>query len=189
MRTGAKTTFSTIFLLLVLTLMLLPFLTTFNEFLTALVYKIGWYRVIESFLLPFETRMIVVVMQFLGQKAIAGAATVSVLRDGAWQKIAISWNCIGWQSILVFGVTLLTGLQGPYTKLSKLECLTIGILGTFLINILRISLIAILIVYINAIPATVAHDYFSAFILILWLFFFWWFSYAFVLETKAADKH
>lgn len=181
---GAKSTFSIIFLILVITLMVLPFLTTFNEFLTALVYKIGWYRVIQDFLLPFETRMIVVVMQFFGQQAVASPSGISVLRDGAWQKILISWNCIGWQSVLVLGVTLLTGLQGPYTKASKLECLSIGILGTFLINILRISLVAILIVYINAIPATVAHDYFSAFILIIWLFFFWWFSYSFVLEEK-----
>ncbi|MFZ5366125.1 MAG: hypothetical protein ACOZBZ_02430 [Patescibacteria group bacterium] len=181
---GPKATFSTIFLILVITLMILPFLTTFNEFLTALIYKIGWYRVIQDFLLPFETRMIVVVVEILGQKAVAGISTVSVLRDDVWQKIAISWNCIGWQSALVLFVTLLTGLQGPYTKVSKLECLAIGILGTFLINILRISLVAILIVYINAIPATVAHDYFSAFILILWLFFYWWFSYSFVLEEK-----
>lgn len=184
MNRGAKSTFITIFLLLAIILMISPFLTTFNELLTAIFLKIGWYRAIQDFIVPFETRMIVVIIRFLGQQAEASPSAISLLRDGRWQRIIISWNCIGWQSILVLGVTLLTGLQGAYTRASKIECLLIGIFGTFLVNILRISLVALLIVYIRGIPATVIHDYSSVFILILWLLFFWWFSYSFVLEEK-----
>ncbi|MBU3957296.1 exosortase/archaeosortase family protein [Patescibacteria group bacterium] len=157
---------------------------TFNEALTHLVERFRLYMWVQERIVPLEVKMVGVLVLPLGINYLAhqNGMTVNGIYAG------MTWNCIGWQSILVLGVTLLTGLQGPYTKFSKLECLAIGILGTFLINILRISLVAILIVYINAIPATVAHDYFSAFILILWLFFFWWFSYAFVLETKAADR-
>lgn len=188
MKSGSKSTFSTIFLLLVLALMLLPFLTTFNEFLTALFLKIGFYRAIERWILPFETRMIVAIVQLLGYEATASSSAVSILRNDSWQRIEISWNCIGWQSALVLGITLLTGLQGAYTRLSKVECLLTGILGTFLVNILRISLVAILIVYVRGIPATVIHDYSSVLILILWLLGFWWFSYAYILEEKPQDS-
>ncbi len=189
MNNKSKSTFSLIFLFLVVVLMILPFLTTFNELLTVIFFKTGLYRLIEGLILPFETRMVVVILQVLGQKAVASASMVSIWREGSWQKILISWNCIGWQSSLILVATLLTGLQGNYTRVSKIECLTMGILGTFLVNILRISLIALMVVYVNVIPATVAHDYLSTFILILWLFFFWWFSYSFVLEEKSPSKN
>lgn len=32
--------------------------------------------------------------------------------------------------------------------------------------------------------ALLIHDYFAAITTIAWLFFFWWFAYSFVLETK-----
>jgi len=132
--------------------------------------------------------LIVTVVQLLGYQATASSSAISILKNGSWQKIEISWNCIGWQSALVLGVTLLTGLQGAYTRVSKLECFLTGILGTFLVNILRISLVAILIVYVRGIPATVIHDYSSVLILILWLLGFWWFSYAYILETKGQER-
>ncbi len=184
MKTNFKSTFSIIFLLLVLLLMLMPVLTTFNELLTAFVLKIGWYQVIENWLLPFETRMMVAVLQILGQEAVAAPTTVGILHNSSWQKIAVSWNCIGWQSILVLGATLFTGIQGPFTLSSKINCIAIGLLGTFLINILRISIVALLIVSIRSVPAAIIHDYSSVVILILWLFFFWWFAYGFVLEER-----
>ena len=187
MNRGTKSTFLTIFLLLAVILITAPFLTTLNELLTAILLKIGWYRAIQDFIVPFETRMIVVVVRFLGQQAEASSSSISLLRDGRWQRIIISWNCIGWQSILILGVTFLTGLQGAHTRASKIECLLIGILGTFLVNILRISLVALMIVYIGGIPATVIHDYSSVFILILWLFAFWWFAYKYVLEPKSSS--
>jgi len=49
--------------------------------------------------------------------------------------IRITWNCLGWQSFLLFFVSLLVGLKGPYTKISKLEAVIVGLLGTFLMNI------------------------------------------------------
>lgn len=188
MKSRAKSTFASIFLILAITLMLLPFLTTFSEALTRLFIQIRWYRVIQDYLVPFETRLIVVVAEALGQEAIASASTVSILKGGAWQKIVISWNCLGWQSILVLAVTLFTGLQGSYTRSSKFQCLAIGILGTFLVNILRISLVAIFIVFVPAIPATISHNYLSTFILVFWLLFFWWFSYRYVLEERNIPK-
>lgn len=185
MKQGAKSTFSLIFLFLAIILMLLPFLTTFSELLTAIFLKIGWFRVIQEYLVPFEIRMIVVVMQFLGQTVEASKTTLSVLRpEGNWQKIYVSWNCIGWQSLLVLAVTLYSGLHGPFTKSSKLECLIFGVVGTFLVNIIRVSLIAIMFVYFNSVPAMVIHDYSSVIVLILWMFFFWWFSYSYVLEEE-----
>jgi hypothetical protein len=43
------------------------------------------------------------------------------------------------------------------------------------------------IYYINTIFASLIHDYFAALTTIGWLMFFWYFSYAYVLEEKNTD--
>lgn len=100
--------------------------------------------------------------------------------------MVISWNCLGWQSLVIFAISLLTGLSGNFTRLSKLESILIGILGTFLLNLARIVVLVLGIVYANQFFAFVLHDYLMILAAILWLFLFWWFSYAFVLEKKEA---
>jgi hypothetical protein len=49
-------------------------------------------------------------------------------------------------------------------------------------------LIAAGIYYVNEFFALVIHDYLVAFLTLIWLIFFWWFSYAFILETKTEDR-
>jgi len=179
-----KKTFLLIFLLFAIILLLLPVFTTGSEFFAAVLYKFGWYRWLADLIVPFETRAIAGLIQLLGYQVQAAPKTVSIFRNGVWETVGISWNCIGWQSLILFGITLLVGLQGNFSKFSKFECVVIGVLGTILVNFLRLAAITFLIFNFNAIPATVLHDYLSAFVLISWLFFFWWFAYSFVLETK-----
>ena len=45
-------------------------------------------------------------------------------------------------------------------------------------------MIAIGIYYVNSLAAQIIHDYLAAFLTLLWLIFFWWFSYSFILEEK-----
>lgn len=184
MKANSKRTFLIIFLLLALTLMLLPFLATASELFAAILNKFGWYRFLVGIVVPLETRAIAGLLQVVGYQVQAAPKAVSIFRNGAWETVGISWNCIGWQSLILFGITLLVGLQGNFSQSSKFECLVIGILGTILVNLLRLAAITFLIFNFNAIPATILHDYLSAFILILWLFFFWYFSYSFVLEER-----
>jgi len=39
-------------------------------------------------------------------------------------------------------------------------------------------------VHLPAVFRVVYHDYLAAITTVIWLFFFWWFSYSFVLEEK-----
>ncbi|OGD92418.1 hypothetical protein A3C33_04580 [Candidatus Curtissbacteria bacterium RIFCSPHIGHO2_02_FULL_42_58] len=94
-------------------------------------------------------------------------------------------NCIGWQSLVLFGLTVFTGFGGKFTKISLLQAFMIGVLGTFLMNVLRITVVALIAFFAGRLPAVIFHDYFSVVVTIGWLFFFWWFSYAFVLEERS----
>ena len=111
--------------------------------------------------------------------------TVAVIKDGVNQYTYIAWNCIGWQSLLFFLLTAWVGFQGEkFTFSSKIKAWLIGFLGTFLVNIIRITLVILLAYYFGQNIAIIFHDYGSTFAVIGWLFFFWWFAYRFVLEEK-----
>lgn len=169
-------------------LALLPFVTTFNTILTEIINSVGFYRVIQERLVPWESSLIVVIVRFLGINAFLlpkeeiGAFVIE--KGSEYIPADLQWNCLGWQSLVLLILSFIAGLQGNFTNLSRIECLLIGLSGTFLLNILRMVFITVGIYYINTAFALLIHDYFAALTTIAWLFFFWWFSYSFVLEEK-----
>ena len=98
--------------------------------------------------------------------------------------MGITWNCLGWQSLVLLLVSLFVGLRGQYTKLSLLEVAGIGILGIFWLNIFRMVFTILLAVHAAPLFRIVFHDYLAAISTVIFLFGFWWFAYSYVLETK-----
>src|SRR3989338_69424 len=176
-----RTTFKNIFLVLTVILVILPFLTTFSEQLTGLIQKTPIYLLIQDYIVPVETRIVGLILALLQIPVGVGTDSLSV----AGQPLKVTWNCLGWQSLLFLLVSFFTGLQGQFRLSSKIEVAAIGILGTFWVNILRIVFISILGGYFPSIFAIVFHDYFATLVTALWLFGFWWFSYTFVLEERS----
>jgi exosortase/archaeosortase family protein len=178
-----KATFKLLLVILALALLFLPLVTTFNEFLTRVVMNFKLYRLIQNFIVPFEAKMVTVVLRAVRIPAFPTPASVNIGQPTTiGNSIAISWNCIGWQSFILLVITLITGLQGPYHPWTKIQTILIGFLGTFLLNIFRISFVVILAYRLSQTAALIFHDYFSTVLIVLWLFFFWWFAYTFVLE-------
>jgi len=180
-----KNPFSTIFIWAALLLMLLPFITTFNAFLTSLFLKFHYYRVLEEFIVPYQAKALASILALL-----PGPITVNAVPKGVWLNgafIEMQWNCLGWQSLVLLVATYLTGFQQKFSWTSRIEAIVIGLLGTYLVNIFRISVVGFLAVFLGRLWAMLFHDYFSLVLVILWFFVFWWFSYSFVLEEKPAD--
>ena len=182
----SKDTFVTLFLILTLILIFMPFLATFNDLLTRAVINLKGYSIIRDYIVPTEVRMVAVVLAGLGFDVAVTSEYVVLGQTQEQPFIAqIVWNCIGWQSLLFFIITAAIGLQGDkYTNLSKFKAAIIGALGTFLVNILRIAIVVLVAYYFGQFPAIIVHDYGSILAVIFWLFFFWWFAYTFVLESK-----
>lgn len=184
----AKTTYTTLFAILAIILILLPFMTTFNNFLTRLFETLGIYRFIEEVITPYIIRLVVVILRFFKIEAKLGQTMFSIENQGEKLDFNLSWNCLGWQSLILLTVSLFVGLQGNYTRNSKIECTFIGILGTFLLNLSRIVAMVFAMIYINPLFAFVLHEYLATLITIIWLFIFWWFSYGFVLVRKGSRQ-
>ncbi len=176
-----KRVFSTIFLLLVILLMTLPFLVTFDELLTRIVERIGAYMFIQKLIVPYEIRLVSVIIALFGIHF--QAYENGMLIHGVF--LEMTWNCIGWQSIFMLGISLVVGLRsGSYTKFSVLKTILLGILGTFWVNLIRLSFIVLLFSYARPLYAIVYHNYLAALVIVLWLFVYWWFAYSFVLDVK-----
>lgn len=184
METKEKLTFKNIFLVLAILLVILPFLTTFSEQLTGIIQKTPLYLFIQNHIVPVEVRIVALILSLL--QIPVGIDTNSLTVAG--QPLQVTWNCLGWQSVLFLLVSFFTGLQGAFKLSSKVEAAAIGLLGTFWINILRITFISILGGYFPSVFAVVFHDYFATLITAAWLFFFWYFAYTFVLAPRTETR-
>ena len=165
--------------------LVLPFVVTFNDFLTKIVEGTGLYRLIQGMIVPTLVRMVGAVLRYcFGVQVGISSSSVYLQGAGFPVEIYISWNCVGWQSLVLFLFTLVTGLQGPYTLRSKVKCLLLGAEGTFLVNLLRVVLSCLLAFHFGYLPAVIFHDYLGTLLLIVWLGIFWYFSFEMVLEQK-----
>src|SRR3990170_1057404 len=183
-----KQTFKTVLACFVIVMSLLPMFAALNSFFTEGLNRAGWYRPIQKFIVPWQARMVAVAISPFGIESRVTPSSIDssfyMIKEGAAIPVYLSWNCLGWQSALLLLVSLLAGLRGKYANLSRIKCILFGLTGTLLINIFRMSIIAIGIYYVNSIAAQVVHDYFAAFLTLAWLIFFWWFSYSYILEKS-----
>lgn len=181
---GFRGIWRNLFLLLVFILMSLPLFTTFNEILTKIAEKSGTYTFLTKNVVPFETRAVSLMLKPFGIDAKPTISHLFIRRsDGTQTGIFLSWNCLGWQSAVLLVLTLITGLTGSYSLERKIETVLLGLSGTFLINLVRISVVVLVAYYFGQLPATVVHDYGGTLFTIAWFFFYWWFAYNFILES------
>lgn len=176
-----KSPFKTIFIILSMVLMLLPFIGTVNEFMTRILVHWQAYKLLEDWVVPYEAKLVAAIFRFLPVDV--AAAKGGVFLNGGF--LSIEWNCLGWQSAVLLLATLATGMQGKFKAGSRFETVVIGIMGTYLINFARIIIVGIFAITFGQLPATIFHDYFSLVFLVVWFFVFWWFSYSYVLEPEA----
>lgn len=178
-----KRIFTIIILVFVITLSVLPFLVSVNEGMTKVVERNFLYEGVQKFIVPLEAKMIGAILIFFGYEFIFYPAASSIVVDGV--TMGITWNCIGWQSFLLLGVTFLVGFGRRYTVKSTLEALAIGIFGTFWVNILRMLATIVLAVHFPPVFRIVFHNYLAAGVSFIWLVFLWWFTYKFILIEKS----
>lgn len=164
--------------------LILPFVTTFNELLTKIVENIGLYMFIQNMIVPTLAKMAGVVLQFFGVQTVVSGGTMYLQVGGRALSVYISWNCIGWQSLILFVLTLVTGLQGPYTTKSKIQCLLLGIEGTFLMNLGRIVLVCLIAFHWGYLPAVIFHDYGGTIMILLYLVGFWYMAFTHILTRR-----
>jgi exosortase/archaeosortase family protein len=169
-------------------LMLLPLVTTFNDLLTTWAMQFGANTPLQG-IVPVESRMVVGLLGLAGLHA-AASGSYMVVRDsaGAMHTLYISWNCIGWQSLILFGVSLVTGLRGDHPLHARAQVVLIGVAGTMLLNLLRVAAVAAIAAAIGVTPAILFHDYGGTLLVIAFLFGFWIFAQRWILDVGPSPQ-
>jgi exosortase/archaeosortase family protein len=168
-------------------LMVLPLVTTFDDLLTAWAMSLGADNPLQQ-IVPAEARMVVSLLGLVGVHAAASGSHI-VVWDGAgsMHTLFVSWNCIGWQSLVLFGVSLLTGLRGAQSLEARVQVVVIGVAGTMLLNLLRVSLVALIAATIGVTPAILFHDYGGTILFVAYLFAFWTLAQRWLMPELAAE--
>ncbi len=169
-------TFQMILMLAAGLLLVLPFITTFNEFLTKAVIELRLDRILTEWVVPTEVRFIALTLQPFGIRTEVSDVALYLYRPGSAFPIPvyISWNCVGWQSFILFVITLVTGLQGRIPRRRKIQVIALGLLGTFWMNLLRMSSVALVAYFFGRLPAVIFHDYGGTLMILVWLVIFWY---------------
>ncbi len=134
-------------------LMVLPLVTTFDDLLTSLAMGLGANNPLQA-IVPVESRMVVSMLGLLGVHAAASGSHMVVWDgSGSMHTLFISWNCIGWQSLILFGVSLISGLRGGHGLEMRVQVILIGVAGTMLLNLVRVALVALIAATVGVGPA------------------------------------
>jgi exosortase/archaeosortase family protein len=168
-------------------LMLLPLVTTFDDFLTSWALQLGVNNPLQA-IVPVEARMIVSLLGLVGVRGAAAGSDIVVWdAAGSMHTLFISWNCIGWQSLLLLGMSFFSGLRGRQALGSRAQAIVIGICGTMLLNLARVAMVAALEATWGHLPALIFHDYGGTVLMIGWLFVFWIAVQRWILIAPASE--
>jgi exosortase/archaeosortase family protein len=168
-------------------LMLLPFVTTFDDLLTTWALQLGANNPLQG-IVPVEARMVVGLLGAVGIRAATSGSHI-VIWDaaGSMHTLFISWNCIGWQSLILLGISFLSGLRGQQSLEARVQVVLIGIAGTMLLNLMRVAAVAAIAATIGQTPAMLFHDYGGTILVIGWLFGFWIFAQRWILVAPSSE--
>ena len=169
-------------------LMLLPLVTTFDDLLTSWALQLGANNPLQG-IVPIEARMVVGLLGLVGIHAAASGSHI-VIWDaaGSMHTLFISWNCIGWQSLVLLGISFFSGLRGQQPLEARVQVVLIGVAGTMLLNLMRVAAVAAIAATFGQIPALIFHDYGGTILVVCWLFAFWIFVQRWILVAPPSDE-
>jgi exosortase/archaeosortase family protein len=168
-------------------LLILPFFSTFGELLTKAAMAAGFDAWLGQWIAPVEGRLVHGALALIGIQSAYDGSLLYVGTGSGSLALYISWNCVGWQTVLFLLVSMATGLQGEYTLRSRLETVALGVLGIAILNVLRITVVAVVAYVFGQVPAVIVHDYGSVIATVAFLMAFWAFAYNVVLERIGGD--
>lgn len=166
-------------------LLIMPVFSTFGELLTELAIVSGVDAALGQWVAPVEAQLVHGLLALLGYGSAASGSVLSITDGVRDVSLYISWNCVGWQTLIFLAITLPTGLQGEHTLRSKLEVAALGVFGILVLNIARITIVGLVALHFGQVPAVIVHDYGSVVATVVFLMAFWAIAYSAILEPRA----
>lgn len=174
---------------ILLSLTMLPFIGTINDLLAQAAASTRLDAFIETYISPPMAMAVAAILTYVfGIEATALGHSIYLVEHYLPYKLLLDWNCVGWQSMLLLIISLAAGLQGSHSRLSKLKCILLGVVGVILLNLMRVALDALLLEAYGPRVAIAFHDYATLPLTFLWLAAFWYISTNFILTPRGAER-
>lgn len=163
-------------------MLMTPFIATMDDLLAAAAQRFGLDAAVAFIAIP-EARLVAALLNLFGIAASSSGATITVA--GA-QPVAlvIGWNCVGWQGLVLLALTFVVGLRPQDGWEARLHIVLIGVLGTAIVNLARITLVAVLAADAGYYPAIFVHDWAATISTVVWLTVFWIFAQRWILGAE-----
>jgi exosortase/archaeosortase family protein len=165
-------------------MLLTPFVATMDDLLASLAQRFGLDAAVSFIAIP-EARLVVALLNLVGVAASSSGATITVA-GAPPLALVIGWNCVGWQGLVLLGLTLVVGLRPQDGWEARIHVVLIGLLGTVIINLGRIAIVAVLASRAGYYPAIFVHDWAATIATVAWLAGFWYFAQRYVLGPDEA---
>lgn len=137
-------------------------------------------EVIATPLIPLTTACTVLSFQLLGVNVDSQANIITIMtKNGDPLSLSIVADCSGIYSLGAFGVVALLALI-TYRRVNLREglVLSVGFIGTYVFNLLRVILISFVAYYYGwSDKAESAHTHIGWILFGIWMFIFWYFIY------------
>ena len=150
----------------------LPLVLSFNDLLASVAGAIGFDRV-ASMIAPYEASAASWMLRGFGLAAGSSASTLWLSGGFVPVSAAIDWNCVGWQSFFLFGLTSAVGAGEVRTNRRRMVVVLAGVAGVFAVNVLRIFAVVLLGYYLGYPAALILHNYGGAIMTLGFLLAFW----------------
>jgi len=138
-------------------------------------YPFGLLNTLQGFV-PVIASLVVGILNLIGYKAellppSSQSLGMSILKvHGIPQPIGIAWGCAGVQSLFIYTFVILLLIKGGSISLKrKIIYITIGAIGTFLVNLLRIVSICVVGVHMGPEALRMFHEYYGELFFIVWI--------------------
>src|SRR2546427_13206266 len=135
---GASRPVGTLIATASIALLVLPFFSTFGELLTYFAMAAGFDAWLGQWIAPIEGHLVHGALALFGIPSGYDRSLLYIGSGPGSLALYISWNCVGWQTVLFLALSMATGLQGQYTLRSRFEVAALGAIGIAMLNILRI---------------------------------------------------
>lgn len=166
-------------------LLVLPVFSTFGELLTRAAMAAGLDAALGEWVAPVEARLVHGLLSIAGFGTRADGPLLSITDGVRDTTLYLSWNCVGWQTLLFLAVSLPAGLQGEHSLRSKVEVVLLGVFGIAVLNVVRVAAVGLIALRFGQLPAIVVHDYGSVIASVAFLMAFWAVAYGVVLEERS----
>jgi len=105
--------------------------------------------------------------------------------QGKLYSLMIDAGCTGFKGMLAYGslaILMVLDVKGPRNR--KLLAVAVGVVGTFLINMLRLLIIFLSCYFFGIDVSMVVHAHLGYTVFLVWMFIYWWFCFRYILKPS-----